>query len=288
MVWTAYYRLSVMCSNGAISDILFDTFGYDISRGLVQHFKCDMADYYTPLHQRLCDELKQGRLVHADETKINMRVGDAYVWVLTNLTSVVYIYSDTREGSLLDEILEGFEGVLVSDFYSAYDRVACPQQKCLIHLIRDINDDLFKNQFDTELRELGSAFGDVLTAIVETIDQHGLQKKHLRAHKPQVTRFLHDVIARDCTSDVARSYQNRIQKYRDKLFTFLNHDGVPWNNNNAEHMVKRFAYLRRGIGGFSTPKGIQEFLVLLSVVETLKLRGIDPLSFLMSGSLDMP
>ena len=66
-------------------------------------------------------------------------------------TSAVYVYAPTREGDTLRETLAGFKGVLVSDFYAAYDAMDCPQQKCLIHLIRDLNDDLLKNPFDEEL-----------------------------------------------------------------------------------------------------------------------------------------
>jgi hypothetical protein len=39
-------------------------------------------------------------------------------------------------------VLKDFRGVLVSDFYAAYDSLTCEQQKCLIHLIRDMNTDL--------------------------------------------------------------------------------------------------------------------------------------------------
>jgi len=51
-------------------------------------------------------------------------------------------------------MLDGFGGVLVSDFYSAYDSAKCAQQKCLIHLARDINDDLFHSPFDEGLKGL--------------------------------------------------------------------------------------------------------------------------------------
>jgi hypothetical protein len=71
------------------------------------------------------------------------------------------------------------------------------------------------------------------------------------------------------------------------LFTFLDYDGVPWNNNSAEHAVKRFAFLRRAIGGSSTVKGIQECLVLLSICETLRLRRASFLKFLISGATDI-
>ena len=73
------------------------------------------------------------------------------------------------------------------------------------------------------------------------------------------------------------------RKNREKLFTFLDYDGVPWNNNNAEHAIKAFARLRRVIDGLSSPDGIEEYLVLLSVCQTCKYMGVDFLDFLRSG-----
>ena len=63
------------------------------------------------------------------------------------VTSVAYVYSASREATILDDVLKGFTGVLVSDFYGGYDALSCPQQKCLIHLMRDINDDLLETSF---------------------------------------------------------------------------------------------------------------------------------------------
>jgi hypothetical protein len=40
--------------------------------------------------------------------------------------------------------------------------------------------------------------------------------------------------------------------------TVLNYDGIPWNNNNAEHAIKVFARLRRVLSGTSTKKGVEE------------------------------
>ena len=36
-------------------------------------------------------------------------------------------------------------------------------------------------------------------------------------------------------------------KYRNKLFTFIDYEGVPWNNNNAEHAIRQFIYYREGL-----------------------------------------
>lgn len=81
--------------------------------------------------------------------------------------------------------------------------------------------------------------------------------------------------------------KERFEKNRDKLFTFLKYDGVPWNNNNAEHAIKAFARLRDVIAGSSTEKGIDEYLTLLSICQTCKYSGIDFLDFLRSGETSL-
>jgi hypothetical protein len=71
------------------------------------------------------------------------------------------------------------------------------------------------------------------------------------------------------------------------MFTFFDFDGVPWNNNNAEHAVKAFATLRRVIDGVTSEAGLRDYLVLLSLCETCKYKSIDFLDFLRSGSKDI-
>ena len=71
------------------------------------------------------------------------------------------------------------------------------------------------------------------------------------------------------------------------MFTFLDFNDVPWNNNNAEHAVKAFATVRRIIEGPTTAKGLREFLVLLSICETCKCKNVDFLDFLRSGTKDI-
>ncbi|MGB6396515.1 MAG: hypothetical protein WBF73_12620, partial [Bradyrhizobium sp.] len=49
-----------------------------------------------------------------------------------------------------------------SDFYAAYDSIECPQQKCLIHLMRDLNDEILKNPFDQEAKLIALRFAALL------------------------------------------------------------------------------------------------------------------------------
>ena len=176
---------------------------------------------------------------------------------------------------------------LVSDFYNVYDSAPCLQQKCLIHLVRDINDDLLKAPFDEELKELATRFTALMTPIIESIDRYGLTKRHLGKFIGDAERYRKWVAGQQFSSKVAQGYQKRIGKYGDRLFTFLSHDGVPWHNNLAENAVKLVVSRRRLIDGLMSEDGIAHYLIFLSIYQTLRRKGGSFLRFLLSGKTDV-
>jgi transposase len=236
--YVAYLMIEMRLSHQQISEHVATVFDVPILGTMANEMKSAMSKKYEPTYRRILEKIVSGRLVHADETKGVVYGGGHYVWIFANLTSVAYVYSASREASILDDVLAGFRGVLVSDFYGGYDAVPCQQQKCLIHLMRDINEDVLKHPFNDELTFVAKRFGVLLREIVETIDRYGLKKGHLGKHKRSAEQFLNDVATLQCSTDVASSLKKRIDKNKDKLFTFLNHDDIPWNNNNAEHAVR--------------------------------------------------
>jgi len=120
-------------------------FGFDLSNNTLNGMKVRATRYYTQTKQKILEHIVQGSLVHADETRANIHGKTGFVWVLTNMDEVVYVLADSREGEMAQKVLAGFNGVLVSDFYTAYDSIGCPQQRCLIHLMRDLNDEVLSN-----------------------------------------------------------------------------------------------------------------------------------------------
>ena len=116
---------------------------------------------------------------------------------------------------------------------------------------------------DEEIKSIAVGFAGLLKPMVETIDRRGLKKHFLRKHLVEVDRFYGFLDASDFKSEAATKCKQRFEKNRDKLFTFLRYDGMPWNNNNAEHAIKAFARLRDVIAGTSTKKGVNEYLTLL-------------------------
>jgi predicted RecB family nuclease len=285
--WVLYHHVALRQTHADVDLSLNEIFGFTFGYHFLRRTMPWAAARHSSTYERLKEKLRRGYLIHADETKVALKGHSGYVWAFTNLEEVVYAYTPTREGTIIGDVLDGFGGVLVSDFYSAYDSATCAQQKCLIHLARDINDDLFHNPFDEGLKVLAQAFVAVLKPIVDTIDRFGLRCCHLRKHKQDVERFFRSVDSADYQSEAAQKYQKRIQKYRSSLFTFLDYDGVPWNNNNAENAIKRFASRRKALGASYVEHGIQDYLLFLSIYQTCRLKGVSFLKFLRSGLLDL-
>ena len=118
---------------------------------------------------------------------------------------------------------------------------------------------------------------------METVEHRGLKKRFLRKHRIFVDRFYKRLSGDFGGGAATIKIIERLQKNRNTMFTFLDFDDVPWNNNNAEHAIKAFATLRRVIEGPTTEKGLRDFLVLLSICETCKYKNVDFLDFLRSG-----
>lgn len=287
IAWAMHQHLSNRISFQNLEITLRECFGLRLPYPKFHLFKYLAARYYMRTYNQIFQNIVGGHLVHADETKAKLAKETGYVWVFANVMNVAYLYRPTREGKFLHELLRGFTGVLVTDFYSAYDSLDCRQQKCLVHLMWDINGDLLRHPFDDDLKFVANAFGALMRTIIQTVDRYGLKARFLRKHQRDVAKFYRAMEARNFVSDVAQQYRGRLRKYRQQLFMFLENDGVPWNNNNAEHAIKPFAKYRRVAKRAMTPKGLDAYLVLLSIYETCEYRGISFLDFLLSKERDI-
>jgi predicted RecB family nuclease len=287
MSWAMYEHVAHRLSAGTLEEIFRDLFGLNISDSEILMFKSLMARFYRPTYKMILARILAGSVLHADETYVKLRTGKGYVWVLASPEEAVFMYRPTRETEFLHEMLRDFDGVLVSDFYAGYDSLPCPQQKCLIHLIRDMNQDLLNSPFDEELQSITKPFGSLLRSIVNTIDEHGLTRRYLNRHTDQVEEFFRMLSAQSPLSDAAGALRDRLLKWQNKLFAFLRYDSVPWNNNNAENAIKQFAYYREDTTGTMREAGLNDYLVLLSIYQTCRYRGINFLKFLLSRERDI-
>ncbi len=221
-------------------------------------------------------------VIHIDETTVRLTRGNdkGYVWVFATGHTIYYHLTITREAGFLHEWFKDYKGVIVTDFYPGYDSLPVKQQKCLVHLIRDMNDDLFKNPFDEDYKILVAEFGQLLKKIIVTIDRYGLKKRHLQKHLKDIASFYKRFVEADHKSDQSTKCAKRLKKSWNELWTFLSHDGLPWNNNNAEVAIKAFAQHRRGVNGQMSQNGLRPYLCSLTIAQTWRYREVSFLDFL--------
>lgn len=281
--WVINQMIQYRNSYNKISEQLKESFDIDFGSNTVLSTKTLFAKKYEPTFDEIINVVKNSSVIHIDETVFHIRNESCYIWVFTNIDAVFYMFKPTREADFLKELLADFKGVLISDFYAGYDAMKCAKQRCLIHLIRDLNDDLVKNQFDSDFKNIVQSFSNIMTNITNTINKFGLKKRNLNKHKKQTELFFRIIEVSEYETEVCLKWQKRFKSTKDELFTFLNYDGVPWNNNNAETAIKAVALYRREYDGLPTKNGIQKYLTLLSIQQTCKYQGINFFNFLKSG-----
>jgi len=276
-----HYYVNYHLSNEMIAKLIQEQYGIKIGRQPLASLKNRWWDRTWGQDAAYIREIVlKSPVIHIDETSMPLKRQSGYVWVFATTHSVFYHYTPTRNTDFLRELLKDYKGVIVSDFYPGYETLDVTRQKCLIHLIRDLNDDLFKVPYDEEYRLMVSEFGKLLRGIIETIDRHGLQKAYLEKHTTEVERYYQAFIERDHASELSVRYSKRLKKHWDELWTFLHYDRVPWNNNNAEVGIKAFAQHRHGVKGMMREQGLREYLQMLTVAQTCRYRNLSFLDYL--------
>jgi hypothetical protein len=118
------------------------------------------------------------------------------------------------------------------------------------------------------------------------VDKHGLKRRHLQRHAESIATFFQVLSGELFGSEPARTLQARLLKSHDKLFTFIEHDGVSWNNN-AENAIRQFSYFRDKSAEQMKEPGLSEHLLLLSIHQTCRYKGISFLKFMLSRQRDI-
>lgn len=287
-LWSIYQHIQYHLSFDKIIKMLQDMFHVSISHKRIQVLQSKYVQKYYSTYEEIKKGLMRGTFIHADETSGSVKdLSTGYVWVFANIDSALYMFKRNREADFLLDLLRNFKGVLITDFYAGYDAIQCPQQKCLIHLIRGINGDLLKNQLNQEFKNFAVNFGHLLRNILETVNKYGLKKRNLSKHRREIQHYFSKLNITEFETELASGYQIRLLKNKEKLFTFIEYNGIPWNNNNAENAIKVFAYSRKLTKNQLKEKGMSNYLVWLSILQTCKYRGINFFEFLKSGETNI-
>jgi len=285
--WIVNQRLMLRLPFNIIQKEIQELFNESVSQGTLVNYIKDFSKFYSDSEQTLFEKILASPFIHADETPINIRGINQYVWTFTDGSHVIFKLTESREADTVHKILNEYKGILVSDFYGGYDSVPCKQQKCWVHLLRDINDDLWKSPFDTEYENFILKIQEFILPIFEVVDKYGLKKRHLTKFKKRVIQFYkNNIDDKNYNSELASKYQKRFQNYRESLFTFLEYDSIPWHNNTAERALRHIA-IQKKISGSFFQSGATSYLTLLGIMQTCRFQEKSFLKFLVSGKKDV-
>jgi hypothetical protein len=171
-----------------------------------------------------------------------------------------------------------FAGVLVTDFYAAYDHYLGPHQRCWAHLLRDIHHLLERHPQDTALQAWATAVHGVYNQACRTTGDSPAQRQRTQR---QCEALLLALCEPWLQTDAAVAPQavlcRRIAKYLPELFSFVADPRVPSTNNAAERSVRPVVVQRKISGGTRSEQGTTTFTTLATLFGTWKARGLDPL-----------
>jgi transposase len=110
--WVTYHRMALRLPFDKISQLLEDTFGERIGAGQVYNLVGQLSHYYVHTENLLLKRILSSPVIYADETLINIKGDSQYVWVITDGAHVVFRQTESREASIIHEMLDGYSGVL--------------------------------------------------------------------------------------------------------------------------------------------------------------------------------
>jgi hypothetical protein len=237
-----------------------------------------LAKILDSWYEQIVQEALQSAVLHADETGWRVLGTTYWLWCFANDLVCCYIIDRSRGSPALQKFFtKVFDGVLIHDFWVAYDAVcADDHQCCLVHLLREL-EKVDQHNNSAEWR----AFAKQLRRLV----RDGIRLRKRKDFSPEKyqsrirridARLIALAEAAYGDADAAR-LAKRLNKYRDSLFTFLDRPEVPFDNNFAERQIRPAVILRKNSQSNRSEKGAATQGVLMSVYRTLKLRGLKPM-----------
>jgi transposase len=220
-------------------------------------------------------------VLHADETGWRVNGKTHWLWCFTTTDLTYYMIDRSRGSPALKKFFKKeFAGVLVTDFWAAYNAVvAAHKQKCLPHLLRDIKRTQHYHKpegdwpaFSKQLKRL------IRDAIRLSKRRRELPPERFAARRGRLEDRLRALLAQPWENRHARRLVKRLRRHVSELFTFLDHPEVPSDNNHGERQIRPAVLVRKNSYANGSEDGAETQAVLMSVFRTLKQRGHNPVS----------
>ena len=254
---------------GSLLKLLFDL---DLTEGAMIHCVMAAAEAFGPRYGELKEELRREASIHGDETSWRIKGRNHWLWAFLGRWSVVYEVDRSRGKDVPRRVLGDYRGTVISDSWGAWNHVGARWQRCLVHYLRELEDTVkYKSPgvdffpFRKKLRRI--LRDSIWMADVQDRGERLRAKARFEARIDKLISSYSSSKEKNC----ARLLK-RLRRERDMLFTFLEQDGVDWNNNAAERALRSSVVIRKITYGNQSDEGAHAHAVLMSIKETCSLR----------------
>ena len=234
-------------------------------------------------YHQLQQEIRASPVVYGDETGWREDGRNGYLWSFSTPKVRCFLRRASRGGPVVAEVLgDEFDGVLVSDFYGAYNVHQGLHQRCWTHLLRDIHrlkEKHFQHQgvagWAQQVREVydqAQAYPGPDPQLPETVRQ-SQRVKQQQQFQEQLWSICQPYLGSDAPM---RVLCQRVERFLPELFTFVAEPRASADNNAAERSLRPTVVSRKISGGTRSPEGSNTKSVLASLFGTWRLRGCNP------------
>jgi transposase len=277
--------------------------GIAIDRSVLAFWVGYAAAEVKPLWRLMREELLRSTKLFADETTAPVldpgrgRTKKGYFWALARddrpwrggaPPAVVYSYAPGRSGDYAAALLKGYTGVLQTDGYTVYGRLADPKRAggplrqafCWAHWRRQ--------WFDLAKSPPAPIAAEALERIAELYrieaEIRGTSADERRAARQQKTKPLVEALKARLEKTLVQvpsgSTLAQIIRYGlsrwDGFTLFLDDGRVEIDSNTVERSIRPIVLTRKNALFAGSDEGAENWAVLASLIETCKLHSVNP------------
>lgn len=276
-----FLKYVVKISDNDIRNIFAQLFNLKLATSSIVGFRDQLKTKAKDIYTQLLNSLKESGFIHMDETGWGLL---GWLWKLSSKRISITHIDKSRGQAVVEAVLgEDYEGVLISDFLSAYNKIKTKaKQRCLIHLLRDLKKVIRYFYDDKEVLRYCKSLKKLLEKSVmlyknykdKQWDNAYYRKRELIAQSLLDFRFPNP------NKRVLNRFVKRLNRHKDELFTFLYYKDIDFHNNHAEQQIRPDVIFRKITFGNRSLKGAQTHQVLMSILQTAKLNNLDPIKTL--------
>ena len=260
---------------------IVDLLGYHLQTKLTPGGLIDawqrLSDVLKAWYEQIAEEARNSAPLHAHETGWRVNGQTHWLWCFANAQVCYYMVDRCRGSPALQKFFsDAFQGVLITDFWSAYESVCAEDRPYgLVHLLREL-EKVDEHNRSAEWPSFARRLRRLLRAGIRLRKRPDFAPGKFQDQVDRLNARLNQLAAEEHFDPDTRRLTKRLRRYAEYIFTFLDYADVPFENNFAERQIRPPVIIRKNSQSNRSERGAGTQAILMSVYRTLRLRGLDP------------